>query len=162
GDEGARCARLGQARRIRRVRAGGAGGGGGGRHARSPEEHRGVAPSARAVRVHGRGAPPFASRRKTVSHDLDVLPADVRSMLRAERSRGGVPEGARLRLAKRLAASVPGFGPALLPAAAAALPHGAWVATGVKVLVVLALGGGIVATYEAVDHPSAKSVSREN
>ncbi len=88
-----------------------------------------------------------------MSGDLDVLPLDVRAMLRAERSCVSVPDDARTRLAERLAAAVPGFGPPLLPATTVALSHGAWTTTAAKVLVAMALGGGALATYEA-NHPS--------
>jgi hypothetical protein len=89
-----------------------------------------------------------------MSDDRDVLPADVRALLRAERTRMSVPDDARTRLAKRLAVGLPGFGPVLLPAAAAAWPHAALTATAAKVLVAMALGGGVAATYDAVGHRS--------
>jgi pentatricopeptide repeat protein len=80
---------------------------------------------------------------------FDMLPADVRAIVRAEQSRVAVPDEARARLAERLSAAVPGFGSAHVPAMTAAPAAGALTAATVKVLVALALGVGAAAALSA-------------
>jgi hypothetical protein len=77
-------------------------------------------------------------------------------MLRAEQTRVTVPDDARHRLAERLAATVPGFGPLGVQALTSAPPGGAGVLTGVtaKVLLALALAAGGAAAVKAVGHTS--------
>jgi hypothetical protein len=97
-----------------------------------------------------------------MNDDFDVLPADVRAMLRAERTGMSVPENARARLANRLSAALPGFGPPLSPTVTVAAPHSALTATAAKVFVAMALGGGAMATYKAIDQPSPRHAPRVN
>jgi hypothetical protein len=89
-----------------------------------------------------------------MSDDLDVLPPDIQSMVRAERSHLSVPDDARIRLAGRLSAGVPGFGSPIPAAAGVAVSHGSLTAATAKLLVALTLGGGAAATYRAVRHGS--------
>jgi hypothetical protein len=80
---------------------------------------------------------------------FDMLPADVRAIVRAEQSRVAVPDDARARLAERLSAAVPGFGSPHVPAMTAPPAAGALTATTAKVLVALALGAGAAAALGA-------------
>jgi len=99
-----------------------------------------------------------------MNDDFEVLPADVRAMLQAERTRMSVPDDARIRLANRLSAALPEFGPPLPPATTVA-SHSALTATAAKVLVAMALVGGAIATYKgikAVAHPATERAPRVN
>jgi hypothetical protein len=82
------------------------------------------------------------------SDDPDKLPPDVQAILQVERAHLAAPAAGRARLAERLSTSVPGFGPAHIPAAASAPPP-AMTAAVTKILVVLAIGGGAAAVLRA-------------
>jgi hypothetical protein len=90
-----------------------------------------------------------------MSGDLDRLPPDVSALLSVERLRVGAPDEGRARLAARLSAAVPAFGPLhVAPSAPPPAPHvlptlassGAAKAGLAKVILALAIGGGAAAT----------------
>jgi hypothetical protein len=97
-----------------------------------------------------------------MSKALDMLPPDVKAMLRAEQARDVAPPGGRDRLAERLSVAVPGFGAPHLPVSAPPVPPHAVLpvlpATGIlkagvaKAILVLAIGGGTVATVGVARH----------
>lgn len=93
-----------------------------------------------------------------MSDELDILPSDIQAMLRAERSGVTAPDDGRARLAQRLAAAVPAFGPLPVPPSAPppAAPIdpvlrlwkvGALKGGAAKAILALALGGGAGAAF---------------
>jgi hypothetical protein len=101
-----------------------------------------------------------------MNDELDMLPPDVKAMLRAEKVRVDAPDDGRSRLAERLAVAVPAFGAPHLPPSAppppppilgpsGALKVGmakAGVAKLVFALAVTTVGGGTVAAVGAAHH----------
>ncbi len=97
-----------------------------------------------------------------MSKGLEMLPPDVKAMLREEQARVVAPAEGRDRLAERLSVAVPGFGaPHVVAGALPAAPHAvipALPASGmlkagvVKAILVVAIGGGVATTVGVVRH----------
>lgn len=75
-----------------------------------------------------------------MSDELDILPSDIQAMLRAERIGVAAPDDGRARLAQRLAAAVPAFGP--LPVPPSAPPPAAPIDSVIRLWKAGALKGG--------------------